>query len=35
MQAQRSDVGAGWVLFAGIVMIVGGSSRSSRDWARS
>lgn len=24
MQAQRSDVGAGWVLFAGIVMIVGG-----------
>jgi hypothetical protein len=24
MQAQRSDVGAGWVLFAGILMIVGG-----------
>lgn len=24
MQAQRSDVGAGWVLFAGIFMIVGG-----------
>jgi hypothetical protein len=24
MQAQRSDVGAGWVLFAGIMMIVGG-----------
>ncbi len=24
MQEQRSDVGAGWVLFAGIMMIVGG-----------
>ncbi len=24
MRTQRSDVGAGWVLFAGIVMIVGG-----------
>jgi hypothetical protein len=24
MQEQRSDVGAGWVLFAGIIMIVGG-----------
>jgi len=24
MQAQRSDVGAGWVLFAAIMMIVGG-----------
>ena len=24
MQEQRSDVGAGWVLFAGILMIVGG-----------
>jgi hypothetical protein len=24
MQAQRSHVGAGWVLFAGIMMIVGG-----------
>jgi hypothetical protein len=24
MQEQRSDVGAGWVLFAGIFMIVGG-----------
>ncbi|HZC99096.1 MAG TPA: hypothetical protein VFA46_02555 [Actinomycetes bacterium] len=24
MQEQRSNVGAGWVLFAGIMMIVGG-----------